>query len=327
MKQNETKKVPKSTKNLYCEYCQYNTSRFSHFNRHLLTDKHKIKCIETEMKQNETKSTKKYQKLTCNCGLIFNSRTTIWRHKKICDTEKKLEIINDNNEKNKPLDLIQPITQISTELIMELIKDNKNLKNIIIEQNSTINNLVKNGITNMNSNNSYNTNCNNNTFNLQLFLNETCKNAMNITDFVDSIKLQLNDLIHIGEVGYVEGISDIITSNLKALDITQRPVHCTDKKRETIYIKDAGQWEKEDDNKSKLRKSIKKVADKNIKLIPQFKEKYPEYRIAESSVSDKYCKMVIEAMGGMGDNIKEKEDKIIRNISKNITIEKYNQIK
>jgi hypothetical protein len=162
----------------------------------------------------------------------------------------------------------------------------------------------------------------NKTFNLQFFLNETCKDAMNIMDFVDSIKLQLTDLERFGEVGYVEGLSNIITTNLKALDVTQRPVHCTDRKRETIYIKDENKWEKEDDNKSKLRTAIKRIANKNIKLLPQYREKYPGCQYAESRHSDKYNKTVVEAMGGAGNNDIEKEDKIIHNISKNVVIVK-----
>ena len=146
---------------------------------------------------------------------------------------------------------------------------------------------------------------------------------MNIMDFVDSIKLQLSDLEKVGEVGYTQGISNIITTNLKALDVTQRPVHCTDKKRETMYIKDEDKWEKEDENKTNLRKVIKKVANKNIKLLPQFREKYPDYNNSSSNLSDRYDKMVIEAMGGTGNNDLEKEDKIINNISKCTTIEKY----
>jgi hypothetical protein len=193
------------------------------------------------------------------------------------------------------------------------------MKNIILEQNNTINNLIKNGTNN--NTNSLNNN-NNKTFNLQFFLNETCKDAMNIMDFVDSIKLQLTDLERMGEVGYVEGISKIITSNLKALDISLRPVHCTDKKRETMYIKDEDKWEKEDDNKTTMRKVIKKVANKNIKLLPQFREKNPEYGNSSSIISDKYDKMVIEVMGGLGNDDLEKEDKIIHNISKNSIVEK-----
>ena len=147
---------------------------------------------------------------------------------------------------------------------------------------------------------------------------------MNIMDFVDSIKLQLSDLEKVGEIGYTQGIANIITTNLKALDVSQRPVHCTDKKRETMYIKDENKWEKEDNNKTKLRKAIKQVANKNIKLLPQFREKNPDYDNSRSRVSDKYSKMVIEAMGGSGDNDLEKEDKIIHNISNCVAIDKYN---
>ena len=146
---------------------------------------------------------------------------------------------------------------------------------------------------------------------------------MNITDFVDSIKLQLSDLEKFGEIGYVEGISNIITTNLKALDVTQRPVHCTDKKRETIYIKDENQWEKVDDNKNKLRKAINSIADKNLRLLPQFREKNPKYKDSSSRISGLYDKMVIEATGGKGGNNIDKEDKIIHNISKCTTIDKY----
>jgi len=158
------------------------------------------------------------------------------------------------------------------------------------------------------------------TFNLQFFLNETFEYATNIMDFVDSIKLQLSDLEKIGEFGYAQGISNIITSNLKALDITQRPVHCTDKKRETMYIKDENKWEKEDDNNTTLRKVIKRIANKNITLLPQFREKYPEYRDSSSKISDKYVHIVVEAMGGMGNNDLDKENKNIHNISKCVTI-------
>ena len=205
---------------------------------------------------------------------------------------------------------------------MELIKNNNELQQIILEQHNTLNNLVKNGMSNTITNSLNNNNNNNKTFNLQFFLNETCKDAMNIMDFVDSIKLQLSDLEKVGEVGYTQGISNIITTNLKALDVTQRPVHCTDKKRETMYIKDEDKWEKEDENKSKLRKVIKRVANKNIRLLPQFRENHPDYNNSSSKVSDKYDHIVIEAMGGSGNNDMEKEDKIIHNISNCVVIDK-----
>ena len=202
-------------------------------------------------------------------------------------------------------------------LIITLLKQNAEL---IKGQQDMMIKLTENGITNsttnnINTNNTH-TNSHNKAFNLNFFLNETCKNAMNITDFVDSIKLQLNDLMEVGELGYVEGISKIIVKNLNNLDETERPVHCTDKKRETMYVKDQGEWNKEDDNKTNLRKAITKVADKNIRLLPQFREKYPEYKNAYSKVSDKYDKMVVEVMTVDQD----KNEKIIKNISKITTI-------
>ena len=189
---------------------------------------------------------------------------------------------------------------------------------MLINQNKELLEIVKNG-THNNTNNSNNTHTNshNKAFNLNFFLNETCKNAMNITDFVDSIKLQLNDLMEVGELGYVEGISKIIVKNLNNLDETERPIHCTDKKRETMYVKDQGEWNKEDDNKTKLKKAITKVADKNIRLLPQFREKYPEYNNSSSKTSDKYDKIVVEAMTSDED----KNEKIIKQISKVTTIQ------
>jgi len=196
--------------------------------------------------------------------------------------------------------------------MMMIIKDNSELKNMIMK-------VLENGTTNHSHNTT--TNSHNKAFNLNFFLNETCKDAMNIMDFVDSIKLQLSDLERVGEFGYVEGISNIIVKNLKELDVTKRPVHCTDKKRETMYIKDDDKWEK-DDEKKKLHKVVRKVACKNQNLIPKFKEVHPEYNKYNSKVSDKYNKIIVESMGGSGDNDYEKEEKIIQNISKEIIIDK-----
>ena len=145
---------------------------------------------------------------------------------------------------------------------------------------------------------------------------------MNIMDFVDSVKLQLSDLEKVGEIGFVEGISNIIVKNLKALDVEKRPVHCTDSKREVLYIKDDNKWEKEEHKNNRIRKVIKYIAHKNSKLLPQFREKYPDCNKSQSIQSDQYNKLIIEAMGGSGDNEIEKEDKIIKNISKIVTIDK-----
>jgi hypothetical protein len=296
------KKTSKNISNFCCEICDFKCSKKGDWDRHLMRPKH-INLTHSNA------SCDKKNIYTCqDCNKNYISRNGLWNHSKKCK-----KVINTSENKNTTC-------IVTTDIFLELIKDNKEMKQIILEQNNTINNLVKNGI--ITNNNNIITNSNNKTFNLQFFLNETCKDAMNITDFVDSLNLEISDLEDVGKLGYIEGISNIIIKNLKSMDETKRPVHCTDKKRETIYIKDQGQWEKEDDNNTKLKKSIRKVASKNIRLISQFREKYPECRKSESSISDKYNKMIIEAMGGPGDNSLEKEEKIIRNIAKNVIINK-----
>jgi len=192
-----------------------------------------------------------------------------------------------------------------------------------VKQNSELMELIKNGTTNITNshNTTNNTNSHNKAFNLNFFLNETCKDAMNIMDFVDSIKLQLSDLERVGELGYIDGISNIIVKNLKELDVKKRPVHCTDKKRETMYVKDENKWEKDEEN-NKIRKAIKSVASKNQRLIPKFKEVHPDCNTYHSKYSNQYNKLIVESCGGSGDNDLEKEEKIIKNISKNVIIEK-----
>jgi hypothetical protein len=296
MKQNETNLVPESSNIFICEYCHYKSCKKSQYDRHLHTRKHQNATIWNKMKQ------KIPEKFECLCGKIYGSRTTLWRHKKICNTKDN----TIGEEKTKLTD--DSLVKMLINLCKELKDENKELIEVI-----------KNGTHNINNSNN---NSNNKTFNLQFFLNETCKNAMNIMDFVDSIKLQLSDLVKVGEIGYVEGISNIITTNLKALDVTQRPVHCTDKKREVLYIKDENKWEKENETKTKIRKAIKHIANKNSKLIPTFREKYPDCGKSISKYSDQFNKIVIEAMGGPGDDDMEKEDKIIANISKNVIIDK-----
>ena len=286
--------------NYSCEYCHYKCSKKSSWSQHIITSKHKKAYLALNNANEE-----KLGFLCDLCGKNFKHQSSYCRHKRICSichTSTKNDIVT----KNEPT--------LDKDLILMLIKQNNELMEIVKNQSYNI-------TTNTNN---INTNCNNKTFNLQLFLNETCKDAMNITDFVDSIKLQLSDLEDVGRLGYIEGISNIIIKNLNNLDETKRPLHCTDKKRETIYIKDQGQWEKEDDNKSKIKRLISKVSSKNSRLLTEYREKYPDCKKCDSKISDKFNKMVIEAMGGPGDNNKEKEERIIRNITKATTISSKN---
>jgi hypothetical protein len=260
-----------------------------------LTAKHKNRTNLNE------KMPKNAEIFVClNCEKVYNMRNSLWYHKKKCLKKEDTEIVH--NDKNH-------------DLIEYLMKENAEMKQLVIDVCQKIQ-----PTTNV-INNTNNTN-NNKTFNLNLFLNEECKDAMNIMDFVDSLKIQLSDLENVGKLGFVDGISNIIVKNLKALDVNKRPVHCSDKKREIMYIKDEDKWEKENEDKNKLRKAIKHIAHKNTKMLPQFKAKYPDCIRSESNKSDQYNKLIIESMGGYGDNDKEKENKIMKKIAKEVIIDK-----
>jgi hypothetical protein len=304
----DTNFTPKNAK-FECKKCNFKCCKQSDYNRHANTIKH-LSSVEGNKK--DTAETKNTQLCICNCGKEYTSRAGLWKHKKKCSTET-IEKTNNFNEVILNKELILSILQQN----QDILKENSELKHIIIDTQNHMLKVIENGTHHIT-----NTNSNNKSFNLQFFLNETCKNAMNITDFVNSLQLQLSDLEKVGELGYVEGISNIIIQNLNALDITLRPVHCTDKKRETMYIKDEDKWEKEDDNNSKLHKMIKKVSNKNIDLITEFKELNPDWKKSTSKVSNQFDKIIIESMGGAGDNDFEKEEKIIKKVTKAVFVDK-----
>ena len=306
-------KSQKIASNYYCKICDYTTCNLYDFNKHNKTQKHLINDKSISSIEKSQKSQHE-----CACGKTYKDNSGLWRHKQKC---------NYNNDSNN--DSIND-TALLTNLVIEVVKNNNELQKQCVElqkQNQefqqkmveSFSEVIKNGTY---SNTVNNINSHNKSFNLNFFLNETCKDAMNIMDFVDSIKLQLSDLENVGNLGYVDGISKIIVKNLNSLDETKRPVHCSDSKREVMYVKDEDKWEKENENKQKMRKMIKHVTHKNSKLLKEFKTKYPGCEKSESKFSDKYDKLIIEAMGGKGDNDIEKEDKIIRNIAKTVTIDK-----
>ncbi len=286
-----TEKGQKGQKDFVCNSCDFKCSKKYSWDRHLMTLKHQESTFS-----NNLGAKGQLKAYDCeNCGKEYSERTGLWRHKQKCT-------IQQNNNNNNIIN-----GGLTEQLVIELVRQNKELLEI-----------VKNGTTSHSHNT---TNSHNKAFNLQFFLNETCKDAMNIGDFVDSLKLQLSDLEKVGEVGYIEGISSIIVKNLKDLDITKRPVHCTDKKRETVYIKDDNKWEKDDD-KSKMHKLIKRVVSKNMKMFEKFREVHPDCLKYHSKFSDQYNKIIYESMGGKGDNDDEKNEKIIKNVLKQVVIDK-----
>ena len=302
---------PKFSPKFCCKICDYYTSKKCNFDTHNLSAKHENRLKgDVLVTPGDTIQPKiSHLKYQCeNCNKSYESRNGLWKHKNsgICLQNQPQNITNITNN-----NMINGLTE---QLVIELIKQNKELLEI-----------VKNGTNITNTNVTGNTtNSHNKAFNLQFFLNETCKEAMNMTDFIDSLTLQLSDLEDVGGKGYIQGISNIIVKNLKELDVTKRPVHCTDKKRETVYIKDNNIWEKDDD-KSKMHKLIKKVVSKNMKLLPKYRELHPDCMTYYSKFNDQYQSIVYETMGGKGDNDFEKNEKIIKNIIKEVVVKKADE--
>jgi hypothetical protein len=301
MKQIETLFVPKIPLCFSCKCCDYNTSSKKDYNKHIQTQKHKNETNETKKSQKSPNDNKIYQ---CLCGIVFYSRTTLWRHKKKCQT-------NNNNNNNN-----------NTQLMEYLMKENLEFKQIFLtslqEQNKNIIEIAKN-IGNNNNNNI----TNNQHFNLQFYLNNTCKNAMNIMDFVGQLNVGISDLEETGRLGFAEGISKIFINGLNQININDRPIHCSDSKRETIYIKNNNEWTKEGDDKTLLTNAIKHVANKNIKQIFEWTKEHPEFNGPSSKENDKYLKIVSESMcGSTKEETNKNYNKIIKNIVKETIIDK-----
>jgi hypothetical protein len=316
---NDSNLVPKSSVIFCCNFCHYKTSRKSQYDRHLSTDKHKNKENGSKMVVNDSDLVQKSSHYECECGKVYKYDSGYYRHKKKC------KIIIDLPNNNAPVEDKGDVKML-TNLVLEVVKQNQELinqNNETQKQNQTLTNKLYEICKNGTSNTMINNNSHNKTFNLNVFLNEHCKDAMNIMDFVDSLKLQLADLENVGKLGFVEGISNIIVKNLQALDVHKRPVHCSDSKREVMYIKDEDKWEKENDEKLKLRKAIKRIANKNTRLLPEFKQKHPDCGKSDSAFSDQYNKLIIEAMGGSGNEDFDNENKIIKKIAKEVTINKF----
>ena len=286
----------KAVKVFLCEYCDYKCSKNNEYIKHLLTRKHIGNASgNTKISENQ---------YICNvCSKIYKSRKGLWGHNKACN------IVIDEPELIENYETETEIKSLSN-LVIELIKSNQELHKQVIESCKT---------TNINSHN----NSHNKTFNMQFFLNEQCKDAMNIMDFVNTFHLEFSDLERIGEVGYVEGISNIVIGKLNEMDIHKRPIHCSDAKREIMYVKDKDVWEKEDANNDKIRLALKHITKKNSDMIRPWAKAHPGVLNSDHRLSDKYQEIIIEAMGGNSGTIKECETKIIKKISKMVLIDKH----
>jgi len=279
-------------KKFYCSFCDYNCSKKSDYDKHLLTLKH----------INRTNIEQKNRQYKCNtCNKMYAARNSLWYHEKKCVSENT--DISLNNSEN---------------LINYLMKENAEFKQLLIDQNKQMVELAKNAGHNNNNNTT-----NNNSFNLNMYLNETCKDALNIMDFVNQLQVGIKDLEETGRLGFANGISQIFINGLKQIDINNRPVHCSDLKREILYIKNNNEWNKEDGERKVLTSAIKHVVNKNIKQIPEWTKVHPDFNDSDSKQNDRYLQIVMESMSGSSQEEANKNyNKIIKNIAKETVIEK-----
>lgn len=340
-----TKVVESSTKNdvnYYCNYCDYHTPKYSNYVKHCETDKHKIyrsskvanaknadKSFSVKPSQSDTycpvveenietklfENVKETNSFQCECGKIFKQRTSLARHKKSCSSH--------GFNKNTLCKCSCGCEFNSMDLFNEHQKTCNYLVQKLLEQNTAL--IQTQGVSNSHNNtmtNSHN-NSHNKTFNLNFFLNETCKDAMNITDFVNSLKLTIQDLENVGQVGYSEGISQMFVKGLNDLEVEKRPIHCSDLKREVIHIKDQDKWEQDTANRDKLKQAIKDLSTKNLMLMDDWQKLHPGCKDPDNSKNDLYLKMMVESLGP-ADEVAERKDmgKIIRSIAKTTIIKK-----
>ena len=305
-------KVAKSSPNFCCNICDYTTSKKYNYEKHLLTGKHILAMVGNQ-KVAKCRKSSNPPLFTCQtCKKTYSDNSGLWKHKKKCG-------ISETNKSDRATHC-EPVSSIDEnkqqQIIEYLIKENNEFKQFMIEQNKQMLELAKNSGYNMNINNS-------NSFNINLFLNETCKNAMNIMDFVNQLKIDNNDLEETSRLGFADGISKIFIDGLKNIYINDRPIHCSNLKKETLYIKNNNEWNKETNNKVILMDAIKKVAHKNIKQITEWTKEHPEFNDTSSKQNDKYLKIVCEYMCGSTEEETNKNySKIIKNIIKETVIEK-----
>ena len=285
-----------------CNICDYKTSKRNDWDKHINTLKHKRSTNgNKEIAENN---------LQCKiCNKVYKSRTGLWKHTKggCIYNNSNISFSDEPSEK---------------ELIMLLLKENKEFKQLIIEQSAQMMELATIPKT---TNTINNNNCTNNQFNLNVFLNEKCKNAMNMSDFLDTIQIEDDDFENIGKLGYVQGISNIFIKGLKDLDETVRPMHCNDIKRETLYIKDNDTWNK-DENKQKVRNAIAMIAHKNFKYIPVWQEANPTSYDVTSKKNDLYMKISNQVTTCITPDDDSGINKIIRNVANRVCIDKNIQI-
>ena len=339
-------KKAKEAKIYNCIYCNYTCSKKNHYDNHLKTAKH-----QRLINGNQNDGINLVKQYLCNCGKEYKNRHGLSRHKKNCDykpiEEPIIEPVREpirepTQEPTQNLTMIQP----NINMFIDIIKENQEIKKLLLEQtikvseqnnqvielhkennllnkenNILINKLVEKestSITTINNNNNNTTNNNNQSFNLNFFLNETCKDAMNMKEFIDNIKVTFEELLTIGNTGFVNGVSDIFIKRLTDMEVSKRPIHCTDLKRETIYLKEDNEWNKDEKENNKLKDAIEKVEYKNFYSLNEWCNENPDSRKLDTDNNQLWLKIYEKTLDGD----ERTRERVVKNITKRVTIDK-----
>ena len=342
---NDNEKMPKNAKIFFCEKCDFKCSKLSNYNAHILTRKHQMITNDNEKMP---KNAKKCQsKLSCHCGKLYQFMSGLSRHKNTCKVIEQ----NDGHMIDISMDdltnaVASPYTNThiivppynphpeiqpseSTKLILDLLRDNQDFKNLLAEQHKVMVDLVQKtqsigSYTANNCNNSIN-NSNNKQINIQFFLNEHCKNAINLSEFVENLQLNFNDLENVADRGYVDGITQIFMNGLKELDIYKRPVHCTDVKRETVHVRENNLWVKDTPDQAKIKAAIRRIAFRNVQQISKWNKEHPDYKVLDSNDYNRSFQIMKQSLGNtIPGGVEKNNDKIARNLIKAVYLDKQN---
>ena len=323
------KKTPKNAKLFYCNNCSFECCKNSEYTRHLLTRKHKMLIDANE-------KTPKEHYHNCECGKSYKHLPSLHRHKMKCYltiNHQTFECSNNENTNNEEEDILENEYENEYEsspnkpnifmMFNQMMTENKELRVILNEQSKQMSQLTnETKIINNNSNNT-NNNTINNRFNMNIFLNEQCKDAMNLSDFLNNIDVSLEDVSNVGRLGYADGISRIIINALKDMDVYERPIHCSDIKREIMYIKDNDIWEKDDERKYQMKRVLKLISHKNVKRLLDWREAHPGWLVYDSKEEAECLRITNESMGGGSDEENERlYKKMIRKIAHETLIDK-----
>ena len=307
------KKAQKNAKNYICESCDFKCSKPYDYKRHVATQKHIMITTGTK------KSAEQIDNFACECGRVYKHRSGLCRHKQTCS----YKMPNERYAQECQNSLIEYDSNAESNLakvILELVRENKDFKNMLIEQHKTMIEIAqKTSITN----NSNNTNSNNKQFNLNFFLNEQCKNAINLSEFVENVKLSLTELENVADMGYVDGVTQIFMNGLKDMDIYTRPLHCTDIKREIMHVRENNTWIKDTPDQAKIKSAIRRIAFRNIQQISEWNKLHPESEVLDSAEYNRAFQIMKESLGDTcPGGVEKNNEKVMKNVMKAVYIDK-----